>query len=153
SEKTWQGGASAAALGARGHSLMVKFQPSKLAMRVRFPLPALRSLFRLFVKNLLRHVHRRGFSSRLRSSALLPMVVIAFAADFLWVTVPLAFGRDLNPVEMIEDGLPSRETMSSASKKEFLSATCRAVKRYRSVAVSIVSAAVAARHEDAGDIV
>src|SRR5690242_478630 len=24
-----------------GHSLMVKFQPSKLAMRVRFPLPAL----------------------------------------------------------------------------------------------------------------
>jgi hypothetical protein len=25
---------------ARGHSLMVKFQPSKLAMRVRFPLPA-----------------------------------------------------------------------------------------------------------------
>src|ERR1700756_4805887 len=25
----------------RGHSLMVKFQPSKLAMRVRFPLPAL----------------------------------------------------------------------------------------------------------------
>jgi hypothetical protein len=23
-----------------GHSLMVKFQPSKLAMRVRFPLPA-----------------------------------------------------------------------------------------------------------------
>jgi hypothetical protein len=24
----------------RGHSLMVKFQPSKLAMRVRFPLPA-----------------------------------------------------------------------------------------------------------------
>jgi hypothetical protein len=25
----------------RGHSLMVKFQPSKLAMRVRSPLPAL----------------------------------------------------------------------------------------------------------------
>jgi hypothetical protein len=25
----------------RGHSLMVKFQPSKLAMRVRFPLPAI----------------------------------------------------------------------------------------------------------------
>jgi hypothetical protein len=24
----------------RGHSLMVKYQPSKLAMRVRFPLPA-----------------------------------------------------------------------------------------------------------------
>ena len=28
----------------RGHSLMVKFQPSKLAMRVRFPLPAERKL-------------------------------------------------------------------------------------------------------------
>jgi hypothetical protein len=28
------------ALRKRGHSLMVKFQPSKLAMRVRFPLPA-----------------------------------------------------------------------------------------------------------------
>jgi hypothetical protein len=28
----------------RGHSLMVKFQPSKLAMRVRFPLPAFRIL-------------------------------------------------------------------------------------------------------------
>jgi hypothetical protein len=28
-------------LAVRGHSLMVKFQPSKLAMRVRFPLPAL----------------------------------------------------------------------------------------------------------------
>ena len=27
-------------LSRRGHSLMVKFQPSKLAMRVRFPLPA-----------------------------------------------------------------------------------------------------------------
>jgi hypothetical protein len=33
-------GVARASLDARGHSLMVKFQPSKLAMRVRFPLPA-----------------------------------------------------------------------------------------------------------------
>src|SRR6266550_3429100 len=37
---SWHLPDGAAALIPRGHSLMVKFQPSKLAMRVRFPLPA-----------------------------------------------------------------------------------------------------------------
>jgi hypothetical protein len=38
---SWHLQDGAAALIPRGHSLMVKFQPSKLAMRVRFPLPAI----------------------------------------------------------------------------------------------------------------
>src|SRR5438552_1386836 len=39
-KSAWQQRSPASGLFRRGHSLMVKFQPSKLAMRVRFPLPA-----------------------------------------------------------------------------------------------------------------
>jgi hypothetical protein len=49
-KNTWQGWRCAAALAARGHSLMVKLQPSKLAMRVRFPLPALLRCVFLFAR-------------------------------------------------------------------------------------------------------
>src|SRR5947209_6417490 len=40
SKSAWQRPRMTARFSQRGHSLMVKFQPSKLAMRVRFPLPA-----------------------------------------------------------------------------------------------------------------
>ena len=54
-----------AALDARGHSLMVKFQPSKLAMRVRSPLPAYNSvqgIFSVLGRLLrLRQIRRQGF--------------------------------------------------------------------------------------------
>jgi hypothetical protein len=61
-------------LTSRGHSLMVKFQPSKLAMRVRFPLPALLPMKkRLFrpprspqSERSVRHRLFSSFDSRLR---------------------------------------------------------------------------------------
>lgn len=40
-----------------GHSLMVKFQPSKLAMRVRFPLPAHYRVFNFICVRRLAYVY------------------------------------------------------------------------------------------------
>src|SRR5450432_2207556 len=90
------------------------------------------------------------FSTRIRRTALLRLIMFALAAGFCVAALP---GRDLTPSEMIQNGLPSAKTMKSATKAEFLAAVCAAVRKHRSAAVAITPVAVAARREYAGEVV
>lgn len=85
----------------------------------------------------------------------LSLLLTAVLAVSLWVvTVPaIRAERTLTPVEMIQENLPPGRTMSSATKPEFLSAVCGAVKKHRPDASRITRVAVAAHHDYAGDIV
>jgi hypothetical protein len=72
----------------------------------------------------------------------------------LWVaTIPVASARLMTPKEMIEAGLPPGIVMKTASKPQFLTAVCGAVKEHRKAAPAIAETAVTAHHEYAGDIV
>jgi hypothetical protein len=72
----------------------------------------------------------------------------------LWVaTIPVASARLMTPKEMIEAGLPPGIVMKTASKPQFLTAVCAAVKEHRKAAPAIAETAVTAHHEYAGDIV
>ena len=72
----------------------------------------------------------------------------------LWVaTIPVASARLMTAKEMIEAGLPPGIVMKTASKPQFLTAVCAAVKEHRKAAPAIAETAVAAHHEYAGDIV
>ena len=119
---------------------MVKLQPSKLAMRVRFPLPAFRA-------------GREWIMDGLRKNLLLSFVVLAIPAGFWVATSPAAPSRDSSPATLIQAALPPRMTIEKASKSDLLSAVCFAVRKNRNSAPGIATAAVAARGEFAGDIV
>ena len=54
---------------------------------------------------------------------------------------------------MIEAGLPPGIVIKTASKPQFLTAACAAVKEHRKAAAAIAETAVTAHHEYAGDIV
>ncbi|HEX3817129.1 MAG TPA: hypothetical protein VHW03_02440 [Chthoniobacterales bacterium] len=86
--------------------------------------------------------------------AVLYLFVAAALAGGLWLaTVPAARARTLTPAEMIQENLPPGKTMKAATKPEFLSAVCEAVRRHRDAAGAITKVAVKAHHEYAGDIV
>ena len=119
---------------------MVKLQPSKLAMRVRFPLPAFRA-------------GREWIMHGLRKGPLLSLVILALPAGFFFATSSGAASRDSSPAMLIEAALPARMTMEKASKSDLLSAVCGAVKKHRNSGTGIAMAATAARGEFAGDIV
>ena len=72
----------------------------------------------------------------------------------LWIaTVPMATAAMMTATEMIEAGLPPGIMMKTASKPQFLTAVCGAVKDHRKAAPAIAETAVAAHREYAGDIV
>jgi len=72
----------------------------------------------------------------------------------LWVaTIPVASARLMTPKEMIEAGLPPGIVMKTATKPQFLTAVCAAVKEHRKAAAAIAETAVTAHHEYSGDIV
>jgi hypothetical protein len=82
------------------------------------------------------------------------LFVMTALAGGLWLaTVPAARARTLTPTEMIQENLPPHKTMRTATKPEFLSAVCEAVRRHRDEAAAITKVAVKAHHEYAGDIV
>lgn len=86
--------------------------------------------------------------------AVLYLFVTAALAGGLWLaTVPAARARTLTPAEMIQENLPKGKTMQTATKPEFLSAVCEAVRRHRDAAGAITKVAVKVHHEYAGDIV
>ena len=86
--------------------------------------------------------------------AVLYLFVTAALAGGLWLaTVPAARARTLTPTEMIQENLPPGKTMKTATKPEFLSAVCEAVRRHRDAAGAITKVAVKAHHEYAADIV
>jgi hypothetical protein len=84
----------------------------------------------------------------------LSFFVMTALATVLWVvTLPAARARTLTPAEMIQENLPPGKTMHTATKPEFLSAVCAAVRRYRPAAPGITMVAVSTHREYAGDIV
>jgi hypothetical protein len=79
--------------------------------------------------------------------------VIALAAGLWLATTPAARGREMTPAEMIQQGLPPGKTMKTATKAEFLSAVCAAVRHHRNLAAEITKVAISAHREYAADIV
>ena len=79
--------------------------------------------------------------------------VLLLAAGFWTALLPVALGREMAAADMITDQLPGNKTLKNATKMEFLSAVCAAVRRRRSAAAAITQAGVAARRESAGEIV
>ena len=96
--------------------------------------------------------HRRWVAKTVRSLFLFAGVGMLAAAFWLGPS-PGALARELSPAEMIESGLSGKTTIKSADKAELLSAVCGAVRKSRSAAPAITSAALTARPELAGDIV
>src|SRR5699024_1989306 len=110
-----------ASLGPRGYSLMVKLQPSKLAMRVRFPLPAP-------PRQEIEMDSRPGATAAKSSKAFFVLLLVAVG---LAIPSPgVAQGRDLAPGEMIQSGLPARSTAKTARKSDLLFAVCRGIKEH-----------------------
>ena len=87
------------------------------------------------------------------STALTILLSLGLAGAFWIVTLPVALGRLMTATEMIEQGLPPGIVMKTASKPQFLTAVCAAVKEHRKAAPAIAETAVAAHQEYAGDIV
>ena len=87
------------------------------------------------------------------STALTVLFSLGLAGAFWIVTLPVALGRLMTATEMIEQGLPPGIVMKTASKPQFLTAVCAAVKEHRKAAPAIAETAVAAHREYAGDIV
>jgi hypothetical protein len=83
---------------------------------------------------------------------LLAGLVMLAAACWLGPS-PGALARELSPAEMIESGLSGKKPIKSADKAELLSAVCGAVRKNRSAAPAITSAAVTAQPELASEIV
>ncbi len=81
------------------------------------------------------------------------VLLLALAGGFWFATQSASAARDLTPTEMIQEGLPPGKTMRNATKPEFLSAVCAAVKKHRPKAAAITKVAVSAHREYAGDIV
>lgn len=87
------------------------------------------------------------FSVAALRTAFVFLIGIALASSLFVATAPMATAANMTPTQMIQSQLPQSKTMASATKTEFLSATCAAVKKYRPVAPSITKAAVNA-HAD-----
>ena len=154
----------------RGHSLMVKFQPSKLAMRVRSPLPAGRSEGRILLTHIPCGYYKEGslqessmnkrrtktkgreFSlSALKTPALLA-VSLSLGAAFWMASLPIALAATVTPAEMIQVNLPHSTNLASAPKDEMLSAVCKAISKNQKEAPDIVRTAAGARKEFTADI-
>src|SRR5262245_5357473 len=137
---------------------MVKLQPSKLAMRVRFPLPAPRGPDNLqeicmSMESLPRPALSRFLLAGIDRGRLVWFGVFLFAS-VLSAALPLdAFAREMTPTELIATQLPKKKTLKSATQSEFLNAICAAVRKRQSAAAAITGAAVKARRESAADVV
>lgn len=80
-------------------------------------------------------------------------MVLILAAAFWLAVAPATFSRDPTPAEEIGNGLPAKATMKSASKSDFLSAVCGAVRKNQNSGAGITAVAIAARSELTGAIV
>ncbi|HEY2714185.1 MAG TPA: hypothetical protein VGI60_16865 [Chthoniobacterales bacterium] len=78
---------------------------------------------------------------------------LLMAAPFWFEPLSAALAKEPSATELIADGLPARKTLKNASKQDVLSAICRAVRKRRTFAAAITSAAVAVRHDLGADVV
>jgi hypothetical protein len=89
-----------------------------------------------------------------RIHAALALLLALGLTSALWIaTIPVAAARMMTATEMIEAGLPPGIVMKTASKPQFLTAVCAAVKLNRKAAPAIAETAVAAHKDYAGDLV
>lgn len=75
------------------------------------------------------------------------LIGIALAFTFSVATAPIAKAAGMTSPEMIRSQLPQGKTIVTASKTEFLSAVCAAVKKFREAAPAITKAAINAHLE------
>ncbi len=88
-----------------------------------------------------------------RTSVVL-VVALALGLGFWTAMAPVAKAQQrMSATEMIESKLPHGKTMVTATKPEFLSAVCGAVKKWPDSAPQIVKAAIDAKRQWARDIV
>jgi hypothetical protein len=87
-----------------------------------------------------------------RTSVVL-VVALALGFGFWTAMTPVAKAQPMSATAMIESKLPSGKTMVTATKPEFLSAVCAAVKTWPDAAPQIVRAAIQAKRHWARDIV
>ena len=85
--------------------------------------------------------------------ALAIFLAVGLTSAFWIATLPMATAALMTATEMIEAGLPPGIMVKTASKPQFLTAVCGAVKDHRKAAPTIAETAVAAHREYAGDIV
>lgn len=91
--------------------------------------------------------------SPLAQTALFFLLGLGLTGAFWFATAPVAVARMMSPTEMIQAGLPPGVLIKTASKPQFLTAVCAAVKEHRISAPAIAQSAVATHREYAGDIV
>lgn len=97
---------------------------------------------------------RDNLASRDRIQLACSIFLAVGLTSALWMaTAPIATAALMTATEMIEAGLPPGIMMKSASKPQFLTAVCGAVKDHRKAAPAIAETAVAAHRKYAGDIV
>lgn len=99
------------------------------------------------MKKLLMVSHGEHFSVAALRSAFVFLIGVALASTFSVATVPIAQAADMTPTQMIQSQLPQGKTIANATKTEFLSAVCAAVKKFREVAPAITKAAINAHPE------
>jgi hypothetical protein len=104
------------------------------------------------MKKLLMVPNGEHFAARFLKTTLVLLTGLALATAFWVASTPVANAQGGNPAQFIESQLPSGKTMQNASKADFLSAVCAAVKKHKNAAAQIVRVAVAARPEWKNDI-
>lgn len=77
---------------------------------------------------------------------------LCLATVFWSTTASSARVREPTPTQLIQEGLPRRKTIKTATQKELTNAICRAVSRHRPTAAAIAATALAARTDLASEI-
>jgi len=88
-----------------------------------------------------------------RSVGKLAWHIVAVSLAGLVLALPASKLLASTEAEIIQSGLPPKMTLHSAPKRDFLSAVCKAVSRYRSSAPEIVRSAIETRPEFSSDVV
>ena len=105
------------------------------------------------MKNMLKGSNGTHFTARLLRSTAVAITGIALGVALWTATAPVSNAQGDSPDRMIEQSLPQGQTMASASKPQFLSAVCSAVKKFRSAAPQIARAAVDAKPQWRNDTI
>jgi hypothetical protein len=99
------------------------------------------------MKKLLMVCHGEHFSVAALRLAFVFLIGVALASTFSVATAAIAQAADMTPTQMIQSQLPQGKTIANATKTEFLSAVCAAVKKFREAAPAITKAAINAHPE------
>jgi hypothetical protein len=99
------------------------------------------------MKKLLRASNGEHFPLATFRTAFVLLIGLALASTFSVATAPIAKAAGMTPIQMIQSQLPHGKNIANATKTEFLSAVCAAVKKFREAAPVITKAAINAQPE------